>query len=87
MGWDQIIGAAIDGGAVMVLAVVTIYFNQRGTRDMVERAAAWADACKACRLEERTDKLTIIDVVKENTEANIALREAVKEMGHREMRR
>ncbi len=77
---DELLKLAINGGVGVVLAVVVLKWLRADSTARAEECKQCAIQAKGWALQERDDKVMLMDVVQANTRATTELTEVIRRL-------
>ena len=75
----EFLKSVIDSGIATLLAVVVIYWYRTDSKERVETERKRTDEARAQAMQEREDKLLLVETVRQNTQAMTELRQTIKD--------
>lgn len=73
------IKSVIDSGIATMLAVVVIYWYRTDSKERIDTERRRTEEAKTQAIQEREDKLLLVETVKQNTRAMTELRQTIKD--------
>lgn len=79
MEGTEFVKTLADSGIATLLAVLVIYWYRVDSKERIEVERKRTEEARAQAVQERDDKLLVVETVKQNTQAMSELRATIKE--------